>query len=79
MTWDVETRLDITSWGLSDGDGTADRGDLNSDITAAGTVVYFSGSCHPPADEIDVYIQCANVSTWEATNYASDGTFSRTV
>ncbi len=80
--WDIETRLDVSSFGLDDSSGTPDRGSINNDILASGTLVYFGSSLHPSTDLVDVYVSCSDVSTspWEATNYeASGGSFSVTV
>lgn len=83
VNWDVETRLDmLLGPQLSDGIGTPDRGDINGDILASGSIVYFDSTLCPPASEFDLYVICTNVSTspWRITNYkAIDGTFSVSV
>jgi hypothetical protein len=77
-----ETRLDFSSGPtLNDGSGTATRGNIGGSITASGTVIYYGGTVHPPAAQVDVWIACSGAtgSPWEATNYADAGTFSKTV
>jgi hypothetical protein len=82
--YDWEGRLDFSAGPtLSDGSGTADRGNYNTaaGITASGTVIYYTGTIHPSASIVDVYIVCAEVSgsPWNATNYSNAGTFTRAV
>ncbi len=77
VNWDIETRLEFDSFGLSD-----DRGDIDNSITASGTVNYYGGTIHPPVSQVDVYVSCDNVtsSPWQPLNYeATGGTFSSTV
>lgn len=45
---DVETRLDCTDFAVSDGSGTATRGDVSSSLTFTGTVVYYAQTTSPP-------------------------------
>ena len=85
VDWDFETRLDMSVGpSLNDGTGTPNRGDLDSSMTASGTITYLGSARHPVASEIDVWISAAEYGTqtgpWEATNYEdSGGTFSATV
>jgi len=85
VNWNVETRLDMSSGPtLSDGSGTLDRGDVDGNMTASGTVTYLGSTLHPSVSDIDVWISSAEYGTqtgpWEATNYEDvTGTFSATV
>ena len=82
-SWSVETRLDMPSGlVLSDGNGTLNRGDINGEIQASGTLVYFGSTLHPSASEIDIFIVCSDVVTspWSTASYdASSGAFSSSV
>ncbi len=77
--WSVETRLDMpTGLALSDGFGTLNRGDINGEIQATGTVTFFGSTLHPPASEVDIFIVSPQVasSPWIAANYdESSGEF----
>ena len=81
--WSVETRLDMPSGlVLSDDSGTPNRGDINGEIQATGTVTFFGTTLHPPASEVDIFVVCPEVaaSPWTAANYdASSGTFTVSV
>ena len=79
--YDYETRLDLSTFGLSDGSGTIDRGNIAGSITASGTVIYFgSGNNYPASSQVDVWIHCADVSTspWSDLTLVS-GAFSKAV
>jgi hypothetical protein len=81
--WAVETRLDLNSeLTLNDGFGTPDRGDINGEILATGSITYLASNIHPLSNEIDVYIvnQDDLASPWSVTDYhSSDGAFSTLV
>jgi len=85
VNWNVETRLEIQDEPtLDDGVGTGNRGDFDQSITASGVVTYLNSSLHPPASEIDIWIQSSEYGThigpWEATSYTDvNGTFTATV
>jgi len=80
VNWDVETRLELPGGPIIGDDyGTPDRGDINGDMMASGSVVYYGSRLHPPASEIDMYVISPDVpdSPWRAGNYGeSSGTFS---
>ena len=79
--YDYETRLDLSTFSLNDGSGTADRGDIAGSVTASGTVIYYgSGNNYPASSQVDVWIHCADVSTspWSDTTLVS-GAFSKVV
>jgi len=79
VNWDIETRLDLSSFSLNDGSGTVDRGDYDTigSITASGSVVYYASALYPATSEVDVWIICAEVSGsgWSDTSLSS-GAFS---
>jgi hypothetical protein len=67
---------------LSDGSGTPNRGDINGEVQATGSVTYFGSMLHPPSSQVDIFVVCPDVSAdpWPAANYdASSGTFSVSV
>ncbi len=82
VNWDIESRLDFSSFSLGDQSDVASRGPIGGTIEATGAVVYYGSSIHPNASEVDVWIGSSDVSPgeWAATNYESTGgTFSVTV
>ena len=83
LNYDYITEVDITTGPtLSDGSGTADRGDYDSidSITATGTIDYYSSSISPASDEVDVWVSCSDVAggPWSDLTL-TDGAFSLTV
>jgi hypothetical protein len=79
--YNYETRLDLSVGPiLTDGLGVTTWGSINGAITASGTIVYYGSSLHPPSSEVDVWVNCPDVASAQATNYeATGGTFSATV
>jgi len=81
VDWDIESDV-TTTFTLSDGSGTTDRGNINGidTITASGTVTYQGSSLYPPSDTADVWINCTDVAgqPWSATTLSS-GAWSVTV
>ncbi|MFX1417070.1 MAG: hypothetical protein ACFFC0_09665, partial [Promethearchaeota archaeon] len=64
---------------LADSSGTPNRGDVEGNILASGSVSYYGSSLHPSASEVHVYVTSPGVpnSPWRATDYEeSDGSFS---
>jgi len=64
VNYNVETRLDFSSYSLNDGSGTIDRGGINGidTITASGVVIYFGSTLKPPSDAVDVWVSCSDVA-----------------
>jgi hypothetical protein len=81
VDWDVESDV-VTTFSLSDGSGTIDRGDINGidSITASGTATYQGSSINPASDEVDVWVNCTDIagSPWSDTTLSS-GAWSVTV
>ena len=78
--YDYVSKLDFLPM-LSDGSGNLTRGNINDDITATGTVIYYgSVNNFPPSDQVDAWVSCADVagSPWSDTTLTS-GAFSMTV
>ncbi|MBD3408253.1 MAG: hypothetical protein GF411_19175 [Candidatus Lokiarchaeota archaeon] len=80
VNWEIETRLDLSSFGLDDGEGTPDRGEASKILDALGVVKYYNSAnnLHPSADEIDIFVMSLPVSTypWADSSYSDiDGSF----
>ncbi|GAH52624.1 unnamed protein product, partial [marine sediment metagenome] len=82
VDYDVETRLDFTTFSLNDGSGTVDRGDYNTldGIVASGIVDYYGSAISPNTADIDVWVSCSDVEggPWSDTTLTA-GVFSVTV
>ena len=82
--YDVETRLDLSPFSLSDGSGIVDRGDYDTPdgITASGTVVFYGSAISPGNTDVDVWVSCADLagdgSPWSDLEL-DGGDFSMTV
>ncbi len=82
LNWAFENDLDLSSFALDDGKGTPSRGDIGSQVSASGTVIYEGTSVNPDPGEVDVWIVTTlstGSASWEATLQQADGTFSATV
>ncbi|MBN2230712.1 MAG: hypothetical protein JW779_14075 [Candidatus Thorarchaeota archaeon] len=82
--WDTVTTLALDgSLSVNDGAGTPDRGNMNSAITASGTIIYSGAtSYHPRESLISIQLACANItgSPWSAGSYnPNTGYFSASV
>lgn len=81
IEWKVETRLDLQTFDIYDSIGAPGRGDISSNITATGNVVYLGSSIAPSDTAIDVYV-ISTLSTgtysWSNTSIV-DGSFSMNV
>ncbi len=76
--WDFENRLQLTSYNVLDDSG-GDRGALNTELSATGTLAYYgASSLHPSSNVVDVWVSAGSygseVGPWSDTTF-SDGQF----
>lgn len=55
VDYDYETRLDISGLSLNDEEGVNNWGDINGEMTASGTLIYYGSSNIPTSSVFDVW------------------------